>query len=112
LATLKIFTDEHISSSIVEQLQRRNIEVLRCEDAGMKTSDDNQLLEYAATEGYVLLSMDDDVTRLHMEWLKVGKTHTGIFMRRCHNFTGNRVSAPSFYSVQNGLNSLQTALPH
>jgi hypothetical protein len=38
--------------------------------------------------------MDDDVTRLHMEWLKVGKTHTGIFYAPMSQFYGQQGIGP------------------
>ncbi len=94
MSKLKIFTDEHVSKAIVEQLQRRGIETLRCEEAGMKTADDRDLLEFAAEQGYVLLSMDDDVTRLHVEWLRTGKHHSGIIYAAMAQFSGQAGVGP------------------
>jgi hypothetical protein len=94
MSKLRIFTDEHISKAIVEQLQRRDIDVLRCEDVGLKTAEDYELLEYATENGYVLLSMDDDVTRLHMEWIEVGKNHGGIFYAPMSQFSGAQGIGP------------------
>ncbi len=85
---LKIFTDEHIDSAIVDQLRRAGIDVLRCEDIGMKSADDSELLTYAAQNGYSLLSMDDDVTRLHIEYMQAGKHHKGIFFAPMARFQG------------------------
>jgi uncharacterized protein (DUF433 family) len=94
MSKLKIFTDEHVSKAIAEQLQRRDIDVLRCEDAGMKTAADSELLEYATTNNYVLLSMDDDVTRLHAEWIEAGKNHGGIFYAPMAQFSGAQGIGP------------------
>lgn len=79
MSQLKFFTDEHIVRAIVVQLRQQNIDVLRCEDVGMKNTDDELLLEYATEHGYALLSMDADVTRIHNQWLSRGKSHGGIF---------------------------------
>ena len=94
MSELKLFTDEHISKAIVEQLRRHVIDVLRCEDVGMKAADDSQLLEYATENGYALLSMDDDVTRLHAEWVQAGKSHGGIFYAPMAQFWGQQGIGP------------------
>ena len=60
----------------------------------MKAADDNLLLEYATENGYVLLSMDDDVTRLHAEWVRAGKPHGGIFYAPMTEFGGQRGIGP------------------
>jgi hypothetical protein len=94
MSELKLFTDEHVSKAIVEQLRRRGLAMLRCEDVGMKAVDDSQLLEYATENGYVLLSMDDDVTRLHAEWVQAGKRHGGIFYAPMAQFSGQQGVGP------------------
>lgn len=88
MSKLKFFTDEHIDKAIVTQLQLRGVDVLRCEDAGMKSATDAELLEYASQNGYALLSMDDDVTRLHAEQIREGKPHGGIFYAPMAQFQG------------------------
>ena len=94
MSRLKFFTDEHMSKAIVEQLRLRGVDVLRCEDVGMKAVDDSRLLEYATENGYVLLSMDDDVTKLHAEWVKTGKRHKGIFYAPMTHFGGQAGIGP------------------
>jgi hypothetical protein len=94
VSTLKFFTDEHIDRAIVEQLRRRGINVLRSEDVGMKGADDSVLLEYATQNGYAFLSMDDDVTGLHTEWLKSGRRHGGIFYAPMAQFKGQQGIGP------------------
>ncbi len=94
MSELKIFTDEHISKAVVEQLRQRRIDVLRCEDVGMKANEDSRLLEYATENGYVLLSMDDDVTRLHAEWMQTGRDHKGIFYAPMAQFSGQQGIGP------------------
>ena len=88
MSILKLFTDEHIAKAIVDQLRKYNIGVVRCEEVGMKNADDSELLEYATEQGYVLLSMDDDVTRLDVQWRDVGRQHTGIFYAPMAQFQG------------------------
>jgi hypothetical protein len=88
MSELKFLTDEHVAKAIVDQLRKRNIDVIRCEEAGMKNASDSELLEYATEHGYVLLSMDDDVTRLDAQWREAGKQHTGIFFAPMAQFHG------------------------
>ena len=90
MSILKFFTDEHIAKAIVDQLTNRNIDVVRCEDVGMKSADDSKLLEHATQNGYTLLSMDNDVTRLHHEWIDAGKQHNGIFYAPMAEFQGQQ----------------------
>lgn len=94
MSDLKFFTDEHIAKVIVNQLRQLDIDVLRCEDVGMKSADDSTLLEYATQNGYALLSMDEDVTRLHSEWVKAGKQHGGIFYAPMEQFKGQKGIGP------------------
>jgi hypothetical protein len=94
MSQLKFFTDEHIGKAVVEQLRRRGIDVLRCEDVDMKGVDDSRLLEYATEHGYALLSMDDDVTTLHAECVKAGKLHCGIFYAPMAQFSGPQGIGP------------------
>lgn len=94
MSKLKFFTDEHINKAVVTQLRRRSIKVVRCEDIGMKSKADTELLEYAALNGYALLSMDDDVTRLHTQWLREGRHHAGIFYAPMSQFQGEAGIGP------------------
>lgn len=91
---LKFFTDEHISKALIEQLRRRGVDVLRCEDVGMKAAHDSELLAYAAEHGYTLLSMDDDVTKLHRQWAEAGRIHSGIFFAPMVQFSGPQGIGP------------------
>jgi hypothetical protein len=54
----------------------------------MKSVPDEQLLEYATRNGYALLSMDDDMTRLNAKWRKENKHHCGIFYALMKDFQG------------------------
>ena len=94
MSKLKFFTDEHMDKAVAIQLRQRGIDVLRCEDIGMKSATDNELLEYASQNGYALLSMDDDVTRLHAESIRENKFHGGIFYAPMALFQGQAGIGP------------------
>ena len=117
MSKLKFFADEHIANAIVDQLRRREIDVLRCVDVGMEASADIKLLEYATENGFALLSMDDDVTRLHTEWVENEKDHGGIFYAPMAQFMGEHGIGPivrfcSEWSdrIENGMGTLEESI--
>jgi predicted nuclease of predicted toxin-antitoxin system len=75
---IRFFTDAHIPRTIVTQLQQKGVDILRCEDAGMKYAKDESLLEYATQEGRTLVTCDEDFFRLVVQWREAGKNHAGI----------------------------------
>jgi uncharacterized protein with PIN domain len=75
---IKFYTDEHIQKAVAEQLRAREVDVLRCQEAGTRTADDQTHLELAVEQGRVLVTRDDDFLRLHAEWMKTDRIHTGI----------------------------------
>jgi hypothetical protein len=76
---LKFYTDKHIPKAVAIQLRTRGIDVVRCEEIGMGDAKDHEHLEYAAREERVLITRDEDFTRLNVEWQSTGKSHSGIF---------------------------------
>jgi predicted nuclease of predicted toxin-antitoxin system len=61
--TLKFYLDTHISKQVALQLRQKGVDVVRCEEVGIAAADDEAHLEYAATEGRILISADQDFTR-------------------------------------------------
>ena len=112
MSKLKIFTDEHIGKDIVEQLQRRGVEVLRCEDVGMKSVEDTRLLEYATRTvmfcSQWMMMSHDYTTNGYMPGgiIAVFSTH------QWHNSEASKVLALLSYFAQNGLILLRMALAH
>ncbi len=90
MSKLKYFTDEHVSMRFINELKKRNITVIRCEDVGLKEASDEELLTYAAENKCTLISMDDDVTRLHKKWLAEDKVHYGIFYAPMEDYQGTQ----------------------
>jgi len=79
MAELKYFTDKHIPKAVTEQLRKRGVDILRCEDVGMDMASDSELLEFATQENRALISFDKDFPLRHDEWQRSGKHHAGIF---------------------------------
>jgi predicted nuclease of predicted toxin-antitoxin system len=84
MTELKYFTDKHIPKVVTEQLRKRGVDVLRCEDVGMDMASDPELLEFATQEDRALISFDKDFPQRHDEWQQSGKHHAGIFHIASH----------------------------
>jgi hypothetical protein len=77
-AQIKFYTDAHIPKSVIEQARLHGVDIVRCEDVGMKQASDEEHLEYALREGRVMVTADEDFLRLDATWRQAGKTHAGI----------------------------------
>ncbi|MCI0463903.1 MAG: DUF5615 family PIN-like protein [Gemmataceae bacterium] len=73
-ATIKFYTDEHVSKAVIKGLRARGADVLTVPEAGLLGATDEEHLERARTEGRVLFTQDDDFLRLHAAGIK----HAGI----------------------------------
>ncbi len=80
----RFYTDRHIPKAVTSQLQKRGVDIVRCEDVGLSNADDFTHLEYATAEGRVVVSHDTDFVRLHHEWQSEGKKHAGILFCLSH----------------------------
>lgn len=57
---LRFVTDEHVPTALVRGLVGREptLDIVRCQDVGLRTGDDHGLLDWAARTGRVILSAD------------------------------------------------------
>lgn len=85
MQAIKFYTDGHIDRKIVDQLRRHGIDVVRCEDVGLKHASDDTHLTYATQHGRVVVTCDQDFLRLNKEWLQSGKDHAGIAFMTAEN---------------------------
>lgn len=74
MTPIKYYTDEHISKAIIKGLQARGVDVLSCQEAGMRTASDEEHLAFANENGRVIFTYDADFIRLHTD----GFEHAGI----------------------------------
>jgi predicted nuclease of predicted toxin-antitoxin system len=79
---IKFYTDTHIAKAVAVQLRNRGIDVIRCEEVGMAEAEDSDHLEYAAREGRVMITNDEDFLALAATCGEQGKSHAGIM--HCH----------------------------
>jgi uncharacterized protein with PIN domain len=84
---IKFYTDEHVQSAVVSALRRGGVDVLTAHEAGMEGVSDETHLAFAAREGRVLFTQDDDFLRLHA----AGIDHEGIAYAHQQTPTGRVV---------------------
>ena len=63
---MRLLTDENFNGAILRGLVRRlpKLDIVRVQDVGLMNTDDPQILEWAASEGRILLT--HDVTTITM----------------------------------------------
>ncbi len=66
--------DENVEEVIADELRRRGIDVTTAKFEDMTSVDDAEILEHATRQGRVVVSYDDDYTKL----AKLNLEHAGI----------------------------------
>ena len=66
--------DDHVPQAVSQGLQRRGVDVLTTQEAGLLSVSDEEHLKFAAESGRVIFTQDADFLRLHA----AGFSHQGI----------------------------------
>jgi predicted nuclease of predicted toxin-antitoxin system len=74
VAKVKFFLDEHIPKAVAKGLRARGVEVLTCAEADRLAFSDAEHLQFAFSEGFVVVTADNDFLTLHSD----GVSHAGI----------------------------------
>ncbi len=77
---LKFYLDEHVPSAITKGLQRRGVDALSAQNAGMLGASDEQHLALARGQQRVVVTQDADFLRLHEQGIEhaVSSTHLKV----------------------------------
>lgn len=78
---MRLLTDENFNGAILRGLVRRlpKLDIVRVQDVGLMNTDDPQILEWAASEGRILLTHDvTTITMYAYERVNQGLTMTGV----------------------------------
>ena len=75
---LKLYVDENIARTVCEQLQNKGVDVLRCQDAGLRSASDIEQLMYATAQSRTIVTADVDLVSLDAQYRTDGKQHAGI----------------------------------
>ncbi|MFN0014985.1 MAG: DUF5615 family PIN-like protein [Saprospiraceae bacterium] len=74
MPAVKFFLDEHIPRAVAKGLRIRGVDVLTCAEAGRLALSDEDHMQFAHAEGYVVVTSDNDFLVLH----SAGIPHAGI----------------------------------
>jgi predicted nuclease of predicted toxin-antitoxin system len=75
---IRFHLDENVSGAVALALRRRGVDVSTAVEANLIGADDREHLEFAQAHDRVLVTHDDDFTRIHAS----GTPHSGICY--CH----------------------------
>ena len=78
------YLDTHIAGAVAEQLRRRGVRVIRCEEVHLETAKDIEHLTYAAENGLTLVTQDYDFRILGEAWQQEGRDFSGIIILPRH----------------------------
>jgi uncharacterized protein with PIN domain len=71
---IRFHLDENVSGAVASSLRLRGVDVTTPASAGLIGADDSEHLRFALSQHRVLVTHDDDFTRIHAE----GTRHAGI----------------------------------
>ena len=87
---LALLCDEHIPYAVTDELKRRGLDVLTCQEIGLRSEADEAILATARELRRTVYTRDDDYLRLHA----VGVLHEGILYHHQSKYSiGNAVEA-------------------
>ena len=87
--SIRLYIDEDsMDRALVRALRARGVDVTTAFDEGMIEREDAEHLNYAAEQGRVLYSFNqEDFYRLHTACLVQGKSHAGIILARQQHYS-------------------------
>ena len=89
MSQIRFYADEDAAEhAVMEGLRQREVNVLTVLEADRGEETDEEQLEFAATEGRVLYSLNvEHFCRLHHEFLSAGRHHAGIVVIPRHRYS-------------------------
>ena len=80
--TVALYMDEQVASAITRGLRRRGIDVLRVQDDGHRSTDDEIILDRAAALNRVVFTQDDDFLAIAQQRQASGVPFAGVVYAR------------------------------
>ncbi|MEW5720055.1 MAG: DUF5615 family PIN-like protein, partial [Chloroflexota bacterium] len=76
---IRLYLDEDVHRRVAVALRLRHFDVVSAHEVGRWGLSDEEQLTLAAAEGRALFTFNPpDYLRLHLNWLQLGKDHSGI----------------------------------
>lgn len=76
----RFYLDEHVPKAVAIQLRLREVNLVRCQEIGLREASDLEHMERASHDGRVVVGRDKDFARLHRDWMSQGLAHPGIIL--------------------------------
>lgn len=89
MGKIRFLMDVHVHSAITAGLCRRSVEVLTCQSANLGTAVDEDILEYARANNWVVFSQDDDFLKICSD---AYSNHNGLVYSHKRNSIGRIIS--------------------
>ncbi|MEX2317078.1 MAG: DUF5615 family PIN-like protein [Pirellulales bacterium] len=84
---IRFHLDEHLARLVANALRQHGFDVTRPSDVDLLSADDLTHLAFAASEGRVMVTHDDDFLRLHAP----GVEHAGIVFCHLNKYTPSQL---------------------
>jgi len=84
---IKIYANESVPIAVAEGLRRRGIDARSCRDVENYGLTDEQQLDYARQNCFVIFTHDDDFLKLNIEHAAHGKEHAGVIYAHQRSFS-------------------------
>lgn len=97
--SLSFYADEHIDISLCEQLRKHGVDIVRSVDDGMRSANDEDILERATNLGRIVFTHDDDFTVIGARKQSLFEHFAGVAY--CHQYRlsfGQLISELKFLS--------------
>lgn len=84
---VRFYLDEDISPRVAQALRAKGVEAISAYEVGNIALDDEEHLEYAANEGYTLVTCNArHFVPLFKKWWREGRAHSGIVVSKQMEF--------------------------
>jgi predicted nuclease of predicted toxin-antitoxin system len=105
---IRFHLDESVDIRIGDGLRRRGVDVTYTNEVGLREASDAEQLQFALSEGRVIITCDADFVKFHRE----GIPHAGIIFCRSDARIGYYVNLLHFASQCLEANEMQGRLEH
>ncbi|MGE0599868.1 MAG: DUF5615 family PIN-like protein [Dehalococcoidia bacterium] len=92
---LAFYFDDNIAAKpVISALRMAGVSATTADESANRGKPDSEHLEFAAEHGLALVTADEgDFSKLHWEWLAMGRTHAGIVLVRQRTSIGDLIRA-------------------
>ena len=74
------YFDHNMPEAALHELRRQGVSMLSAKEDGMAEADDESLMERASALGRVMVTEDDDFTRITARWQREGREFPGLLI--------------------------------